>query len=104
MTTARGDRSIIASLGAHEKWLRCADRTAATEAARSAFQNRFTADADPDGILRDRIVQAGPASPDGVRLLTMLGQRIEHARKIYYTRLALASVRARRRKKERWSL
>jgi len=35
------DRSLIASIAAHEKWAKTEDRSAATAAARSAFDARF---------------------------------------------------------------
>ena len=101
MSASRGDRALIATLGAHERWLRCTDRTAATEAARQAFQDRFITQVDPDGSLRDRIATIGPTTARGKVLVLALQQRVEHARKAYYTRLALASVKARRAQRER---
>jgi hypothetical protein len=63
------DRVLAGRIGAYESWARTTDRSARTAPARKAFNARFEAAADP-----------------------------EAARKAYFTRLALASVRARRRK------
>jgi hypothetical protein len=62
------ERSIVSRIGAHEKWARTADRTAATQAARRAFDKRFEQYPDP-----------------------------ESARKAYFARLALKSAQARRK-------
>jgi hypothetical protein len=62
-------RSLVSRIAAHEKWANTADRSAATQAARRAFDKRFEKYLDP-----------------------------ESARKAYFARLALASVKARRRK------
>lgn len=51
-----------------------------TAAARKAFQDRFTKQVDPDGVL-----------PEAERQ-----RRAEYARKEYYTRLAYRSAAARR--------
>jgi hypothetical protein len=69
-------------LGAHVSWANTADPTARTAPARRAFMERFEREVDPDGVLtpEDR------------------ARRAEHARKAYFQRLALASVKARRGK------
>ena len=72
---------LSGSIGAHEKWARCDDRTAATSAARAKFNDRFLAEADPDNTL-----------PVAERVI-----RADHLRSAYFKRLALASVMARRR-------
>jgi hypothetical protein len=64
------DHSLCGRIGALESWARTEDRTARTAPARSAFMARFDAYPDP-----------------------------EAARKAYFNRLALASAKARRRKK-----
>jgi hypothetical protein len=74
-------RSAIARLGAHASWARTEDPTARTAPARRAFMDRFEREVDPDGVL---------APEDRAR-------RAEHARKLYFGRLALASARARRK-------
>lgn len=85
MVAARAeDRSLVATIAAHERWAREPDRAAATEAARRAFRDRFERQVDPDGTL-----------PPAER-----ARRAEHARKAYYTRLALRSAQSRRRAKQ----
>jgi hypothetical protein len=79
-TRTPAERSLSASIGAHTKWSRCEDPTAATEPARNAFDERFY-----EGL---------EGLPDAER-----ERRAEHARKAYFAKLALASAKARRRKK-----
>jgi hypothetical protein len=76
------DRSLIARLAAHESWARTTDPSARTEPARRALLDRFEREVDPDGVL-----------PPDERT-----RRAAHARKAYFTRLALRSAQARRRK------
>jgi hypothetical protein len=76
------DRSLRASIAAHESWAKTADPTARTAPARTAFLDRFEREVDPDGEL-----------PPAER-----ARRAEHARKAYFQRLALKSARARRAK------
>ena len=76
------DRSLIARLAAHESWARTIDPSARTEPARRALLDRFEREVDPDGVLE-------PAER---------ARRAAHARKAYFTRLALRSAQARRRK------
>jgi hypothetical protein len=64
------ERSLVSRIGAYEKWANTADRSAATQAARRAFDKRFEQYPDP-----------------------------EAARRAYFSRLALASVKARRKAK-----
>jgi len=75
-------RSLIARAAAHESWARTSDRGARTEAARQRFLDRFEREVDPDGVLdpRERATRA------------------DHARKAYFTRLALRSADARRKR------
>jgi hypothetical protein len=75
-------RAINGAIGAHEKWARTPDRSAATQAARTAFNDRFEREVDPDGTL-----------PPAERAI-----RAEHARKAYFLRMAAASVKSRRAK------
>jgi len=75
-------RSLRAKIASHESWARTADPSDRTAPARRAFADKFQREVDPDGVL----------SPDD------RARRAEHARKAYYARLALASVRARRRR------
>jgi hypothetical protein len=67
------ERSLVSRIGGYEKWAKTADRTAATQAARRAFEKRFEQYPDP-----------------------------EAARKAYFARLALKSAQAvGRRRRER---
>jgi hypothetical protein len=75
------DRILRARLAAHELHARIADPSAHTAPARRAFLDRFEREVDPDGIL-----------PPADR-----ARRAEHARKAYFTRLALKSAKARRK-------
>lgn len=70
-----------ARLAAHSSWANTADPAARTAPARKAALDRFEREVDPDGTL-----------PPADR-----ARRAEHARKAYFTRLALASAKARRK-------
>lgn len=74
--------ALIAKLAAHVRWAGCEDRTAATAAARKAFDDRFEREVDPEGKL-------DPAER---------AKRAEHARKAHFTRMALKSAQSRRAK------
>lgn len=74
------ERVLRARLAAHSLHARLGDETAHTAPARHAFLARFEREVDPRGEL-----------PVEER-----HRRAEHARKAYFTRLALASVKARR--------
>lgn len=82
MTLTHQERVLRARLAAHTRWALERDPTAATAPARAGFHDRFVREVDPDGVL----------PPDE------LARRVEHARKAYFTRLALKSAQARRRK------
>jgi len=73
------ERSLRGRLGAH-KLHATHDSRELTKNARAAFLERFEHEVDPDRQLPELERQ----------------RRAEHARKAYFTRLALASVRARR--------
>lgn len=75
------ERSLRARMAAHESWARTADPAARTAAARAAALDRFEKQVDPDGSL-----------PFAER-----ARRAEHARKAYFTRLALKSAQSRRK-------
>lgn len=77
------DRHLSASIAANTRWAHQPDRTAATTPARDAFAARFENEVDPDRAL----------SP------TERARRAESARRAYFTRLALASAKARRARK-----
>ena len=74
-----GERSLRGRLGAH-KLHATHDSRVLTAPARAAFLAKFEDEVDPDQQLPVLERQ----------------RRAEHARKAYFTRLALASVRARR--------
>ncbi len=73
-------RSLHARLAAHSKWA-MQDPISGTAAARKAALDRFEREVDPEFVL-----------PPAER-----ARRAEHARKAYFTRLALASAKARRK-------
>lgn len=74
------DRTLAATIAAHESWANTADRSARTAPARAALMARFEREVDPDGML----------APDE------RARRAEHKRKAYFARLALKSAQARR--------
>lgn len=74
------ERSLRARMGAHALHAKH-DSRELTTAARKAFADRFLREVDPDGVL-----------PVAERQ-----RRAAHARKAYFTGLALKSARARRK-------
>jgi hypothetical protein len=74
MPLSATERSLRGQIAAHESWARTSDRSARTANARTAFEDRFLAEADGDP------------------------KRAEHLRKAYFARLALKSAQARRRR------
>ena len=81
MSAPPTERALIARIAAHERWAATADRTSATAPARAAFLDHFEREVDPEGVL-----------PPADR-----ARRAEHARKAYFSRLALKSAQARRK-------
>lgn len=73
------ERSLRARSAAHTKWSQT-DPVEGTAAARQAALDRFERQVDPEGVL-------APAER---------ARRAEHARKAYFTGLALKSAQARR--------
>lgn len=71
------ERTLRGRVGAHA--LHAQGKTN-TRPAREALHAKFVAEVDPDGTLPPR----------------ELAKRVEHAKKLYYSRLALRSARARR--------
>jgi hypothetical protein len=69
------DRHLIATLSAHQSWGNTKDRPARTKPARDAFDAKFLTEAEGDP------------------------KRAESLRKAHFTRLALKSAQARRRRK-----
>jgi hypothetical protein len=80
------DNSLISTLGNHLRWAAVDDRGAATKPARDEFNDRF---------LREARERFGDLPPDE------LAYRAEHLCKAYFTRLALKSAQARRRRTSR---
>lgn len=78
------ERALVGRIAASERWARETDRTAATAPARTAMLAKFEQQVDPDGVL----------TPEE------RARRAAHARKAYFTRLALKSAQARRRSKK----
>jgi hypothetical protein len=75
-------RALRGRLAAYESWAKTEDRSARTAKARMAALERFEREVDPNNEL-------GPAER---------AKRAEFARKAHFTRLALKSAQARRRK------
>jgi hypothetical protein len=85
MTNPSSERSkqvLQARMAAHALHARVADPTAHTARARETFLSRFEREVDPEGVLEPQ----------------ERARRAEHARKAYFTRLALASSKARAKK------
>lgn len=66
--------SILGRIGAHSSWANTKDRTSRTAPARAALEQKFLDQADGDPV------------------------RAAHLRQVYYQRLALKSVEARRKR------
>lgn len=85
MTAEKSARHQSAGrIGAHARWSREADRSAATQAARDGLYRRFEDEVDPDRVL-----------PPEER-----AKRVESARRAHYTRIAMKSAAARRARKK----
>ncbi len=83
MSLSPEQRAMRASIAAHTQWAKESDPSARTAQARAAFLAKFEAEADPEGVL-------DPAER---------ARRAEHLRRAHFTRLALASSRARAARK-----
>jgi hypothetical protein len=77
------DRVLRARIAAHVLHSQIPDEAEHTAPARAAFLSRFEREVDPDGVL-DPFERA---------------RRAEHAKKAYFLRLALASKKARAKKR-----
>jgi len=77
------ERTLHARAAAYRSWAHTRDRAARTASARAARDERFRREVDPDGTLTEADRET----------------RARAARRAYFTRLALASVRARQRRK-----
>ena len=76
------ERALAARIASHASWAKTADPSACTAPARKALLDRFEREVDPEGIL-----------PPAER-----ARRADQARKAYFTRMALKSAQARRKK------
>lgn len=76
MPSDQTERSLAASVAAHESWARTTDRAARTAAARRGLLQKFLDEADGDPV------------------------RAESLRKAHYQRLSLRAAQARRRARE----
>ena len=83
MPVSREVASARGRMGAHTKWARTADRTAATAAMREGLRKRFAREVDPDGVLTD-------AERD---------VRVEHAFRAHMAALSLKAALARQSRK-----
>jgi hypothetical protein len=81
----KSKRVLQARMAAHALHARVEDPAAHTAPAREVFLSRFEREVDPEGVLKPQ---------DRAR-------RAEHARKAYFTRLALASSKARAKKRRK---
>lgn len=72
--------SQAGKIGAHTRWAKESDRSAATQPARDAMRRKFEDEVDPGRVL-----------PPEER-----AKRADSARRAYYQRLALKSAQARR--------
>lgn len=79
MSTA--PRRLASQAGAHESWARTTDRSARTESARKAFDDRFAAQ------VREEFPDLDDAE---------VAVRAEHLKKAYFLRLSLASAKSRK--------
>ncbi len=77
------ERVLRARIASHRSWANTADRSARTAPGRKAALDKFEREVDPEGILN-------PAER---------AARAEHARKAYFTSLALKSAQVRRKGK-----
>lgn len=76
------ERTLRARLAAHESWARTEDRVARTAPGNRALLDRFEREVDPEGRL-DPVERA---------------KRARNAKTAYFTRLALKSAQARRKR------
>lgn len=74
MSRTPAENKLAASIAANMRWAQCEDRTAATEKARRALEDKFLREADGDS------------------------KRAANLKRAYYQRIALKSSVARRKK------
>lgn len=75
------ERALQSRMAAHVSWANTPDPSARTAPGRAAALERFERQVDPDGTLPQHERQ----------------RRADHAKKAYFTKLALASAKARRK-------
>jgi hypothetical protein len=78
-SSGKANRALQARMAAHALHARVEDPVAHTAPARKVFLSRFEREVDPEGLLEPQ----------------ERARRAEHAKKAYFTQLALASSRAR---------
>jgi hypothetical protein len=76
------ERALRARIASHASWANTSNPSERTAPGRRAFLERFEHQVDPNGTL-----------PEAERI-----RRADHARKAYFTALALKSAQARRKK------
>jgi hypothetical protein len=81
--SSNDDRVLRARIAAHVLHAQISDEVEHTAPARAAFLSRFEREVDPDGVL----------DPEERT------RRAEHAKKAYFLKLALASRKARAKKR-----
>src|SRR4051812_30258531 len=83
MAADHDDRALRARMAAHLLHAKLTNPAAHTAPARAAFLSRFEREVDPEAVLEPE----------------ERARRAEHAKKAYFLRLALASRKARARKR-----
>jgi hypothetical protein len=78
-SSGKANRALQARMATHALHARVEDPAAHTAPARKVFLSRFEREVDPEGLLEPQ----------------ERARRAEHAKKAYFTRLALASSKAR---------
>jgi|tagenome__1003787_1003787.scaffolds.fasta_scaffold14338321_1 hypothetical protein len=84
MSLTPAERSMRGQRAAHISWLNTEDRPARTEAARAGLQRSFEKQVDPEGTL----------APEE------RAKRAESARKAHMLKMQMASLKARRLRKQ----
>jgi hypothetical protein len=84
-SVGRARRALQARMAAHALHARVEDPASHTAPARKVFLSRFEREVDPEGVLEPQ----------------ERARRAEHAKKAYFTRLALASSKARAKKQRK---
>lgn len=80
MPSTAAERSLAGKIAINTRWAHTQDRSAATAPARTAFDERFVTEVDPDGVM----------SPDE------LAKAVTSARSAYFSRLRHRAIKAQR--------